>query len=50
VSTWDLVVTFEWPTLGQSGSWEKLLREVVDPLHRENVIVSGVRLELRDES
>lgn len=51
MSVWTLEVDFAWPPDNDTGAlWlELLLREVVDPLHRENVTVSGVRLVLKDE-
>lgn len=48
--SWELVIGIEWPKPGiihgeKVVDLEALIREVVDPLHRENVIVNGVRLE-----
>lgn len=45
--TWNLVIELEWPRPEPplDLDFEALIRECVDPLHRENVIVSGVRLE-----
>jgi hypothetical protein len=51
MSVWTLEVDLAWPPDSDTGAhwFERLLREVVDPLHRENVTVSGVRLVLKEE-
>jgi hypothetical protein len=49
--TWKLIIELDWPSTATVSThatgldFEALLREVVDPLHRENVIVHGVSLE-----
>jgi len=49
--TWELVIGFKWPQPDVSSTHarpldlEALIRECVDPLHRENIIVTGVRIE-----
>ena len=46
MGTWTLEIDFDWPPDNETkAQWfERLLRECVDPLHRENVTVGGVRL------
>jgi len=41
--SWRIIIEIEWPE--QGTDFEGLLREIVDPLHRENVTVLGVSLE-----
>ena len=45
--SWELVIAFEWPDSRSpaAADFPALIREVLDPLHRENVAVTGVRIE-----
>jgi hypothetical protein len=45
---WKLIVALEWPA--QGTDFQALIREVVDPLHRENVVVYGVSLEQQEDA
>lgn len=51
MSTWTLEIDFDWPSDNETrAQWfERLLRECVDPLHRENVTVGRVRLTQKAE-
>jgi hypothetical protein len=44
MSTWTLEIEVAWPQDIGAQAWEALIREVVDPLHRDNIVVSDVRL------
>lgn len=52
MSTALLVVQFEWPDdLRTFKEWNALIRECLDPLHRENVAIEGWKFatgELQD--
>lgn len=45
MSTALLLVQFEWPDDGRTLSeWSALIRECIDPLHRENVELFGWKI------
>lgn len=49
--TWTLEIELDWPHDGRDAqAWEALIREVVDPLHRENIVVSDIRLVQKAEA
>ncbi len=48
--SWTLEIEIEWPADPMTApEFERLLREVVDPLERDNIPVSEVRLVRREE-